>query len=68
MSHSDDVDIYWSRWKDSFLAAVADGVPMKTIRDTNFPPWIDREVKFALRRKYRALRKYRETDKTVDGS
>ena len=60
MSHSDDVDIYWSRWKDLFLTAVAECVPMKTIRDTNSPPWIDREVKFALRRKYRALRKYRE--------
>ena len=65
MSHSDDVDIYWSQWKDLFLATVAECVPMKTIRDTNSPPWIDREVKFALRRKYRALRKYRE-NKTVE--
>ena len=65
MSHSDDVDIYWSRWKDLFLAAVAECVPMKTIRDTNSPPWIDREVKSALRRKYHALRKYRE-NKTVE--
>ena len=65
MSHSDDVDIYWSQWKDLFLATVAECVPMKTIRDTNSPPWIDREVKLALRRKYRALRKYRE-NKTVE--
>ena len=38
---------------------------MKSIRDTNSPPSIDREVKFALRRKYRALRKYSE-NKTVE--
>ena len=65
MTHSDDVDLYWSPWKDLFLATVDECVPMKVIRDTNSPPWIDREVKFALPKKYRALRKYRE-NKTVE--
>ena len=65
MTHSDDVDLYRSQWKDLLLATVDECVPMKVIRDTNSPPWIDRdEVKLALRKKYRALRKYRE-NKTV---
>lgn len=57
--------LHWSQWKDLFLATVDECVPMKVISDTNCPPWIDREVKLALRRKYRALRKYRE-NKTVE--
>ena len=65
MTHSDDVDMYWSQWNDFFLATVDECVPMKVIRDTNSPPWIDKEVKLALERKYRALRKYRE-NKTVE--
>ena len=57
--------LHWSQWKDLFLATVYECVPMNVISDTNCPPWIDREVKLALRRKYRALRKYRE-NKTVE--
>ena len=63
MTHSDDVDLYWSQWKDLFLATVDECVPMKVIRDTNSPPWIDREVKLALPKKYRAFRKYCEKKK-----
>lgn len=59
MTRSDDVDMlqYWSQsqWKDLFLETVDECVPVKVIRDTNSPPWIDREVKLALRRKYYAL-------------
>lgn len=57
--------MYWSQWKDLFLAVVAECVPVKTISDTNSPPWIDREVKLALHRNYRALRKYHE-NRTVE--
>lgn len=57
--------IYWSLWKDLFLTAVAECVPIESFRETNSPPWIDREVRFAIRRKYRALRKYCE-NKTVE--
>ena len=65
MTHFDDVDLYRSQWKDLLLATVDECVPMKVIRDTNSPPWVDRnEVKLALRKKYRVLRKYRE-NKTV---
>ena len=39
MTHSDDVELCWSQWKDLFLATVDECVPMKVIRDTNSPPW-----------------------------
>ena len=57
MTHSDDVDLYSSQWKDLFLATVDECVPMKVIRDTNSPPWIDREVKLALRKKVPCVEK-----------
>ena len=60
MSVSDDADLYWFRWKALFLAAVEKCVPVKVIKDTNSPPWIDGEIRHLLRKKYRALKKYRE--------
>ena len=57
MTHSDDVDLYWSQWKDLFLATVDECVPMKVIRDTNSPPWMDREVKLALQKKVPCVEK-----------
>ena len=57
---SEDIDEYWSNWKDLFLSAVKDHVPTKTVRDTNSPPWIVGEVRHLIRKKYAALRKYRQ--------
>ena len=34
-------------------------MPQKTVSDKNTPPWIDREVKYLIRKKYTALRRYR---------
>ncbi|PFX23172.1 putative RNA-directed DNA polymerase from transposon X-element [Stylophora pistillata] len=62
---SEDIDEYWSNWKDLFLSAVYDHVPTKTVRDINTPPWIDGEVRHLIRKKYATLRKYRQ-DKTEE--
>jgi hypothetical protein len=35
-------------------------IPIKTVKDTNSPPWIDEEVRFHIRKKYLALKKYRQ--------
>ena len=53
------------QWKDKFLSIVTNFVPIKTIQDTNSPPWIDGEVRHLIRKKYIALRKYRK-NKTAD--
>jgi hypothetical protein len=58
---SDNINISWSRWKDLFLAAVEKCVPVKVIKDTNSPPWIDGEIRHLIRKKYRALKNYRKT-------
>ena len=34
-------------------------MPKKTVSDKNTPPWIDREVKYLIKKKYTALRRYR---------
>ena len=60
MFETNDVDIDWSQWKDLFLGEVQKCVPVKVIQDTNSPPWIDGEVRHIMRKKYRALKKYRD--------
>ena len=34
------IDQDWTFWKDTFLAAAADFIPLKTIRKRNGPPWL----------------------------
>jgi hypothetical protein len=55
-----DVDTCWRVWKDLFLSAIDQFVPTKTVIDTNTPPWIDREVRHLINKKYTALRRYRQ--------
>ena len=57
---SDDIVQYWSDWKDLFLTAVNKFVPVKTIKDINSPLWIDGEVRQLVRKKYAALKKFRQ--------
>ncbi len=45
VNNTSDIDKLWSSWKDSFLTAVKDHIPTRTIKDTNFPPWVDNEVR-----------------------
>ncbi len=61
VNNTSDIDELWSSWRDSFLTAVKDHIPTRTIKDTNSPPWIDNEVRHFIRKKYLALKKYRQT-------
>ena len=56
---SADVNEHWSNWKDLFLTAVQEHIPIKTVGDKNSPPWIDGEVRHLIRKKYAALKKFR---------
>ena len=56
---SADVNEHWSNWKDLFLTAVKEHIPIKTVGDKNSPPWIDGEVRHLIRKKYAALKKFR---------
>ena len=60
-----DIDSNWEKWKDMFMATFDKFIPLKTIKDTNSPPWIDEQVRHMIRKKYAALRKYR-LNKTVE--
>lgn len=42
---SADINEFWDNWKALFLSAVKDHMPIKTVRNTNSPPWIDSEVR-----------------------
>ena len=56
---SADVNEHWSNWKDLFLTAVKERIPIKTVGDKNSPPWIDGEARHLIRKKYAALKKFR---------
>ena len=57
---SADVNERWSNWKDLFLTAIKEHIPIKTVGDKNSPPWIDGgEVPHLIRKKYAALKKFR---------
>ncbi|CAB3983304.1 Hypothetical predicted protein [Paramuricea clavata] len=56
---TDDIDNYWEQWKETFLTAVKKYIPVRTVKDTNSPPWIDQEVRILIHKKYRALKNYR---------
>ncbi|CAB4006426.1 Hypothetical predicted protein, partial [Paramuricea clavata] len=58
---SDDINECWSQWKEWFLNAVQKYIPVKKVKDKNSPPWIDGEVRYHIRKKYAALKKYRKT-------
>jgi hypothetical protein len=60
ISDNSDIDECWKAWKDLFLTAKDKFVPKKTVVDTNTPPWIDRDVKHTIKKKYTALRQYRQ--------
>ena len=49
---SDDIDVFWSKWKNLFSKAVAKFIPVKTNKDTNSPPWIEGGVRHLIRKKY----------------
>ena len=55
-----DNNEYWQNWKNLFLSSVDEFVPKKFVVDKNMPLWIDHEVKHFIRKKYTALRRYRE--------
>ena len=52
-----DIDECWKAWKDLFLTAI-DNLHRKS--DTNTPPWIDQDIKHMIKKKYTALRQYRQ--------
>ena len=62
---SGDIVQYWSDWKDLFLTAVNKFVPVKTIKDINSPQWIDGEVRQLVRKKYAALKKFRQNRSVI---
>jgi hypothetical protein len=53
-----NIDECWKAWKDLFLTAIDKFVPKKTVVDSNTPPWINRDVKHMIKKKYTALRQY----------
>ena len=57
----ENIDEDWSRWKEWFLIHVDNFIPVKLVMDTNSPPWIDGEVRHFIRKKYAALKKFRQS-------
>ena len=52
---ADNVSSNWLKWKNKFLAAVHQAIPI--IRNVNSPPWITREIIHAIKKKETVRRK-----------
>ena len=50
-NESSDINTDWKQWKDLFLGAAADYIPLKTFKRRSSPPWIDGEVRRLLSKK-----------------
>jgi hypothetical protein len=57
----ENIDEHWSRWKEWFPVHVNKFIPVKFVMDSNSPPWIDGEVRHFIRKKYAALKKFRQS-------
>ncbi|CAB3977922.1 Hypothetical predicted protein, partial [Paramuricea clavata] len=62
---TDSINDDWEQWKDTFLTAVRRYIPMRTVKDKNSPPWIDKQVRQLIRKKFKALKQYRR-NKSAD--
>ena len=59
---SDDINLDWTYWKDSFMSTVSDFIPSKKITGKkNKPPWITGEIIHALRKKEAACSKLKKS-------
>ena len=56
MSCDPGVDASWSTWKSAPLDIIYANILKTRDRDSNTPPWIDKEVRHLLRRKESARR------------
>ena len=50
------VDACWSNWKSALLDIIDAKIPKARVRNSNTPPWIDKEVRHLLKRKESARR------------
>ena len=48
---SDDINECWIKWKAKFQSVVKNYIPMKRIKERNFPPWMDGNIMHELRKK-----------------
>ena len=58
---SDDINMDWTYWKDTFMSAVSDFIQTKKIKGKNTPPWITSDIIHALRKKEAARSKLKKS-------
>ena len=61
--NNDDSDINtdWQQWKDTFLAAVSDYIPSKTLKGRNPVPWIDGTILNLIKKKNSVRQKMKKS-------
>ena len=47
----EDINADWQRWKDTFLAAVSDHIPIKKLKGRNTVPWINGTIRNMIKKK-----------------
>ncbi len=54
---SDDINIDWKHWKETFLSTVSKHIPKKKIRGRNPLPWINGDILHQIKKKDSIRRK-----------
>ena len=64
VSCNSGVDACWPNWKSAVLDIINADIPKARVRDSNRPPWIDKEVRRLLKRKESARRAAKKHNST----
>ena len=51
ISDDDDINNEWSNWKNTFLAAVNDFVPVKRVKGRKSLPWVNNTILYLIKKK-----------------
>ena len=60
-----DVNVAWSQWKEKYLAAIRDFVPMRKIKGKNSPPWITGDILHMIKKPKESVRRKLRTSSSV---
>ena len=60
-----DVNVAWSQWKEKYLAAIRDFVPMGKIEGKNSPPWITGDILHMIKKPKESVRRKLRTSSSV---
>ena len=60
-SDDDDINDFWNHWSRTFLTTMKRGIPCKSVPVKSNTPWINCEIRLAIRKRERLYQKFKST-------